>query len=117
MLVWKETKNGWVDWAWSPCITNENNEGLNFVVAYRQSTYGDVGECKYEDNVPDDFEDNHAAYWRVVYIAQPCADDFFLISEYDEDKLRETLEMKAKLLGLEELGIERLRHMEVLKGA
>jgi hypothetical protein len=35
--------------------------------------------------------------------------------EYDEQELREMLEMKVKLLGLEELGIERLRSVDALK--
>lgn len=115
MLVWKKAKFGWNDWAWTPSITNETSEGLNYVVAYRHSTENDIEECRYEGNVPEDYEYNHRAYWRVVYIAQPQPDDFLLKAEYDEDKLREMLEMKAKLLGLEELGIERLRSMGALK--
>jgi hypothetical protein len=115
MLVWTKVKNGWVDWAWEPRMTNDNNEYLNFVVAYRQSTENDVGECMGEDNVPDNYDIHYPLYWRVVYVAQPQPDDFFLIVEYDEAELRETLEMKVKVLGLEELGIERLRSMRALK--
>lgn len=115
MLVWKETKFDWHDWAWEPCITSEENQSLNYVVAYRQSTENDVAECEGEDNVPNSYYIHYPLYWRVVYVAQPFPDDFFLISEYDEDKLREMLEMKAKLLGLEALGIERLRSMRALK--
>ena len=115
MLVWKEGMYGWNDWAWEPRITNETSTSLNFVVAYRQSTENDVGECTHEDNVPDNYDIHYPLYWRVVYIAQPQSDDFFLIMEYDEQELREMLEMKVKVLGLEELGIERLRSMDALK--
>jgi hypothetical protein len=115
MLVWKEGMYGWNDLAWEPCITNETSTSLNFVVAYRQSTENDEAECRYEANVPDNYDIHYPLYWRVVYVAQPQPDDFLLVSEYDEEELRETLEMKVKVLGLEELGIERLRSMDALK--
>lgn len=114
-LAWTETKHDWVDLAWKPCITNSENIPLNFVVAYRQSSMSDVDECVSEPNVPDNYDIHYRLYWRVVYIAQPQDDDFFLISEYDEAELRHVLELKVKVLGLEALGVERLRSMGVLK--
>lgn len=115
MLVWTKVTNKWTDWAWEPRITNDSNDHLNFVVAYRQSTPSDVGECMGEEGVPDNYNIHYPLYWRVVYVAQPQDDDFFLISEYDEDELRHMLELKVKVLGLEALGIERLRNMKALK--
>ena len=115
MLVWTKTKNEWTDWAWQPCIVNDTNDYLNFVVAYRQSTYSDVGECTGEEGVPDNYDIHYPLYWRVVYVAQPMPDEFFFISEYDEDELRHMLELKVKVLGLEALGIERLQNMKALK--
>jgi hypothetical protein len=109
-LEWISNAEGWWDWAWTPKI---NATGLNFVVAYRVATLVDIKNAE-DDGFDTPPRSEVDKYWCAVYLTYSQPDDFYLREDYPVEKLRQHLELKCKVLGLERLAIERLHNEGLL---
>jgi hypothetical protein len=104
------TMRDWTDLRWKKAIAKDKD--FNFILSYvnLQSAGEDI-LSRFNDALPADHKTRD--YWVVVYIAADVETDYWAMDEFTEKQLRRALLAKARLVGAEELAIERIKENDL----